>query len=91
MKPLLTFLSSKWIGVLKFASVKLRDSSDVCDLVTSFIIHLKSGRTVMNLHLAEKSHLEQSCIGDTSLNPSPVREMPALQIAGKYCVILCEM
>ena len=45
-------LPSELIGVLNVASGKLRDASDVCGLITSFITHLKNAKTVMHLHLA---------------------------------------
>lgn len=57
-KPLLTFLSSKWIGALSFASVKLSDVSGVCDLITSSVICLKNTETVVCVHLAEQTCVE---------------------------------
>lgn len=55
---LLTFLSSKWIDALSFASVKFSDVFGVCDFVTSSVICLKNTETVMCLHLLEQTHVE---------------------------------
>lgn len=82
MKPLFTFLSSKWIGVLNFASVKARDASDVCHLVTSFIIHLENQNCDASSFSRVNSAGTQRCVGDLDFIPSSVGEMPAVLIAG---------